>query len=542
MRFLSILLRASLLFGIYTSGNLPDQQTIYQLINQPNLIVIVADDLGYADLGVYGAQGIATPNLDRMADEGVRFTGFYSNSTICTPTRAALLTGRHSARVGLDRPIPLTGPGSGDGLPAAEETLPEILRQAGYATAIVGKWHLGHQDIYNPTLHGFETWFGVPYSNDYNNGDIPLYRDTQIIEYPVDQHYLTQRYTQEAIAFIEQHTAGPFFLYLPHTFPHVPLHVSPAFAGKSQAGLYGDVVQEIDWSVGQILAKLEELGIDQNTLVVFTSDNGPWTYQGEDAGSPGPFRCGKGSFFEGGVRVPFIAWWPGTIPPGHIVDDLAVTFDLFPTLLHLAGAALPADRVVDGQDIRGLLFGTGARPDDEVLFSLNGGMRGVRAEDWKLLLAYSGGPEWMDECGSEPYPLSLYNLRFDPGEKENLASYHPEIVSYLQGEIAAFQESLQHPENQPPIARFVQAAVDGDALSVQFEAKDSFDIDGELISYQWDFGDGTSSSSVQVVHEYPSPGRYIVTLKVKDDGGLSDGNIASLLIGEIYLPLINSFP
>ncbi len=542
MRISSVFLQTSLLLGISLSAHLPGQQTIDQQANQPNFIVIVADDLGYADLGVYGAQGIDTPNLDQMAAEGIRFTGFYSNSTICTPTRAAFLTGRHSTRVGLDGPIPLSGPGSGDGLPASEVTLPEILRQVGYATAIVGKWHLGHQDMYNPTLHGFETWFGVPYSNNYNNGDIPLYRDTQIIEFPVDQNYLTQRYTQEAIAFIEQHSAGPFFLYLPHTFPHVPLHASPAFLGTSQAGLYGDVVQEIDWSTGQILAKLEELGIDQNTLVLFTSDNGPWTYQGEDAGSSGPYRCGKGSFFEGGVRVPFIARWPGTIPPGRIVDGFAATFDLFPTLLHLAGAALPGDRVIDGQDIRGLLFGTGARADDEVIFSLDEEMRGVRAEDWKLLLAYPGGQDWMDECGSEPYPLSLYNLRSDPGEMENLASQHPEVVSYLQGEIVAFQESLQHPENQPPVARFVYTTAGGDALSVQFEANNSFDLDGELISYQWDLGDGTSSGGVQVAHVYPSPGRYIVTLKVEDDGGSSDGKIASLLIGEIFLPLINAKP
>jgi len=527
---------------MFLSGHLPAWPAADPPASQPNFIVIIADDLGYGDLGAYGATEIETPNLDRMAAEGARFTGFYSNSTICTPTRAAFLTGRHSARVGLDGPIPLSGPGSGNGLPASEVTLPEILRQAGYATAIVGKWHLGHQDMFNPTLHGFDTWFGVPYSNDYNNGDIPLYRDTQIIEFPVDQDYLTQRYTQEAIAFIVQHAAGPFFLYLPHTFPHVPLHVSPAFEGTSQAGLYGDAVQEIDWSVGQILAKLEELGIDQDTLIVFTSDNGPWTYQGEDAGSPGLFRCGKGSFFEGGVRVPFIARWLGTIPPGRIVDDLAVTFDLFPTLLHLAGAALPEDRVIDGQDIQGLLVGTGARSDDEVLFSLNEGMRAVRAEDWKLLLEYPGGPDWMDKCGSEPYPLSLYNLRSDPGEKENLASNHPEIVEYLLEEIAAFQESLQHPENQPPVARFVQAAVDGDALAVQFEAKDSFDTDGELISYQWDFGDGTSMSGVQVTHEYPSPGRYVATLRVEDDNGLSDGKIATLLIGEIFLPLVNSVP
>jgi arylsulfatase A-like enzyme len=511
-------------------------------VTKPNFIVILADDLGYGDLGVYGAEKIDTPNLDQMAVEGVRFTSFYSNSTICTPTRTAFLTGRYSSRVGLDFIIPLTGAGSDQGLPAGELTLPEVLKDAGYTTAIVGKWHLGHQDQYNPTLHGFDTWFGVPYSNSYNDGDIPLYRDTQIIENPVDQTYLTQRYTEEALAFIEENAANPFLLYLPHTFPHIPLHASPDFQGTSEGGLYGDVVEEIDWSVGQILAKLASLGIDENTLVVFTSDNGPWTFQGDSGGSPGPFFCGKGSFFEGGVRVPFIAWWPGTIEPGRVVGDLAATFDLFPTIANLAGASLPAGTVIDAQDIRGLLLGTGQRADDELVFTLDQIARGVRAEEWKLLLEYPGGPGWMDECGSEPHPLLLYNIQDDPGETTNLAAQYPGVVDYLEGEVSAFQESLAQPDNQPPVANFVSFPTGEDGLTLLFEADPSFDADGNLVSYEWNFGDGAFGTGVQVTHTYAAYGRYVVTLRVEDDGGLSDGKLATLRLGNYFLPLIVSNP
>jgi arylsulfatase A-like enzyme len=508
----------------------------------PNFIVILADDLGYGDLGVYGAEEIKTPNLDQMAAEGVRFTAFYSNSTICTPTRTAFLTGRYSSRVGLDFIIPLTGAGSDEGLPASEVTLPEVLKSAGYATAIVGKWHLGHQDPYNPTLHGFDTWFGVPYSNSYNDGNIPLYRDTQIIENPVDQNYLTQRYTEEAIAFIEDHAASPFFLYLPHTFPHVPLHASPDFLGTSAGGLYGDVVEEIDWSVGQILDKLANLGIDENTLVIFTSDNGPWIFQGEAGGSSGPFYCGKGSFFEGGVRVPFLARWPGIIEPGRVVDNFAVTFDLFPTIINFAGSSFPLDRVLDAQDIGGLLKGTGQRADDELIFTMEQLPQGIRAEEWKLLLEYGGGPGWMAECGAEPHPLLLYNIRDDPGETTNLASQYPGLVDYLEGEISAFQESLAQPDNHPPLANFVSIPDGDNPRTISFDAGTSFDADGNLISFEWDFGDGTSGSGIQVIHTYAEYGKYEVTLTVEDDGGLSDGDLTTLRLGNYFLPLIAADP
>jgi arylsulfatase A-like enzyme len=507
--------------------------------DQPNFVIILADDLGYADLGIYGSEKIKTPNIDAMAAEGVRFTGWYSNSTICTPTRAAFLTGRYSSRIGLDIGIPLTGPDSQTGLPQDEITLPELLQQAGYATGIIGKWHLGHLEQFNPTLHGFDSWFGVPYSNDYNNGNIPLYRDTQIIENPVDQQYLTRRYTEEALQFINDHSGGPFLLYLPHTSPHIPLHASPEFVGKSEAGLYGDVVEELDWSVGQVLAELEKLNLAENTLVIFTSDNGPWIYQGEDAGSSGPFYCGKGSFFEGGVRVPMIARWPGKVAPGRVVPNLAATFDLFPTLIHLAGAEVPADRTIDGQDIQGLLFGSGPRDDDEIIFTYDQELRGVRAGEWKLLLAYSAGQAWMDECGAAPHPLLLYRIATDPGETANLAAEYPEVVDFLQGELDAFQASLVQAGNQPPIGNILFSVIGKDPFIVQFDARSSSDRDGSLVSYTWKFGDGSTASGQLVSHTYAKPGEYIATLLVEDEGGLEDGEIVTVRMAQnSFLPLI----
>ena len=512
----------------------------YSQFDQPNFIIILADDLGYADLGIYGAEKIKTPNIDGMAAEGARFTSWYSNSTICTPTRAALLTGRYSSRIGLDNVIPLTGPDSQKGLPEAEVTLPEVLSPAGYTTGIIGKWHLGHLEQFNPTLHGFDSWFGVPYSNDYNGGNIPLYRDTQIIENPVDQQELTKRYTEEALDFINDNSDNPFLLYLPHTFPHVPLHASPDFVGRSQAGLYGDVVEELDWSVGQILAELKKLDLEENTLVIFTSDNGPWTYQGENGGSSGPFYCGKGSFFEGGIRVPMIAWWPGKILPGRVIDSLAASFDLFPTIIHLAGAETPEDRAIDGQDIQGLLFGSESRRDDEIIFTLDQELRGIRAGEWKLLLEYSGGKAWMDECGAAPHPLLLYNIAADSRETTNLAAQHPEVVNFLQGELAAFQESLAQTGNQPPIAELSYSIEGGSPFTILFDAQASIDEDGSLVSYTWNFGDGTSASGAQASHTYAARGNYIVTLVVKDDGGLTDGKIITIRKQELFLPIIIS--
>lgn len=326
----------------------------------PNIVLLFADDLGYGDLGSFGATRIKTPNLDRMAAEGVKLTQFYVTASVCTPSRAALLTGRYQIRSGLTRVL---FPDSKDGIEAEELTLAEALKTRGYKTACIGKWHLGHLPPYLPTRQGFDRYFGIPYSNDMNNParkdpPVPLMRDEQIIEQPVVQETLTERYTAEAIRFIRDAGRDPFFLYLPHTFPHVPLSVSQRFRGRSAGGSYGDVVETIDWSTGEILRTLRELGLDRDTLVIFTSDNGPWLIKGDHAGTAGPLRAGKQTVYEGGIRVPFVARWAGRIPPGRTIDPPAISPDLFPTLLALAGGSLPIERPLDGENIAALLLGT----------------------------------------------------------------------------------------------------------------------------------------------------------------------------------------
>ncbi|MFN7140701.1 MAG: sulfatase, partial [Limisphaerales bacterium] len=345
----------------------------------PNIIVIFADDLGYGDLGCYGHPSIHTPHLDKMAAEGMRFTDFYTAGCVCTPSRAALLTGRLPVRSGM-----AGGPGRHviyprhtTGLPLEEITVAEALKTKGYATACIGKWHLGHTPEFLPTRHGFDYFFGLPYSNDMAPNNPPrgassqvkqdpswwndsLYRNEKVIEKPTDQTTLTKRYTEETIRFIRENKKNPFFIYLPHTFPHVPLFASKDFEGKSARGIYGDTVEELDWSVGQILQALRKEKLDKNTLVVFTSDNGPWLTRGITGGSGGLLRDGKGGTWEGGMRVPAIAWWPGNIPAGVINREIAGTMDLFTTALTLAGVPLPSDRVIDGVDMTPLLLGKGS--------------------------------------------------------------------------------------------------------------------------------------------------------------------------------------
>jgi len=395
----------------------------------PNLVLILADDLGYGDLGVYGARTIRTPHLDRMAEEGVRFTDFYVAAPVCTPSRAALLTGRYPQRSGLTRVL---NPRSEEGIDADEITLGEALRERGYATACIGKWHLGHRPSYLPTRHGFDHYFGIPYSNDMT--PTPLMRGETVIEQPAVQETLTLRYTQEAIAWIRAQGDRPFFLYLPHTMPHVPLAASPAFRGRSPAGLYGDVVEELDWSVGEILRTLRELGRERETLVLFTSDNGPWLTQGANGGSAGPLRDGKGETCEGGMRVPMIAWWPGTIPAGRVCDRWASTLDLFTTLIRLAGGTEPRDRMIDGRDIRPLLLGRGSMPraDDfhPFFFHRAEQLQAVRVGRWKLHLGRNLQPL--------PQP-ELYDLEADPGEQQNLAPQRPWLVEQLQKRVRWFQ-------------------------------------------------------------------------------------------------------
>ena len=419
------------------------------------------------------ALDIATPNIDRMAADGAKFTSFYV-SAVCSPTRASLMTGCIPQRVGIGGVLFSR---NNHGLNPDEITLPEILKEQGYATAIIGKWHLGNQDMFQPLNHGFDTWYGTPASNSqgfaptikqyakdcvlrdgYTRESIlkleeakcPLVRDNVVIEVPADQTQFTQRYTREAVRFITEHKDKPFFLYLPHNMPHIPLHASEEFVGSSKRGVYGDTIQELDWSTGEILRSLKELGLDHNTLVIFTSDNGPNTGKG---GSAGPLKGGKGSTLEGGVRVPFVACWPGTIPAGTKSDAAITSMDLLPTLTRLAGGDVPADRVIDGKDIWPLLAGKpDARSPHEAIYYLRGrSVDGIRVGDWKYRIATDKPPK---EKRSKRQPAgdsrpkkvaveTLYNLSDDIGEQHNLFAQYPEIVARLKQQLEHFRNELR---------------------------------------------------------------------------------------------------
>lgn len=407
----------------------------------PNLIIVLADDLGYGDLGCYGAEKIKTPRLDAMAAEGMRFTDFYCSAAVCSPSRAGLLTGRYHVRMGINA---VFFPQSKDGLDNDEITIAELLREWGYATACIGKWHLGHLPQYLPTRHGFDYYYGIPYSNDMHvekRGDppVPLMRGEEIIEQPANQSTVTKRYTEEAVRFIHEHKDKAFFIYLPHTMPHVPLYVSEAFAGKSDAGLYGDVIEEMDWSMGAILDTLKELDLDENTLVIFTSDNGPWLHYGEHGGSAGPLREGKGSTFEGGMRVPCIMRWPGVIEAGRVERGMACTLDFLPTFARLAGGETPMDRPIDGEDIGALLRGTGKRAHEAFHYFHRGEHQAMRLGEWKLKRPFKG----LVYAKPIEHGTLLFNLRDDPGEQNNLAEAHPEIVARMEKAMDEFWASLQ---------------------------------------------------------------------------------------------------
>lgn len=425
----------------------------------PNFIILFADDLGYGDLACYGHPSIRTPNLDRMAAEGVRFTDFYSTGEVCTPSRAALLTGRYPLRSGLcgDKRRVLFGNSAG-GLQDDEVTLAEALKARGYATAIIGKWHLGIQPQYNPTRHGFDHFFGLPHSNDMNPAtnlptgassrlppkdewwNVPLYRNTELIEKDTDQNTLTQRYTEEAVAFIRKNRRKPFFLYLPHTFPHVPLFVSKKFRGKSPRGLYGDVVEELDWSVGQVLEALRKEGLDKNTLVFFTSDNGPWLTQKLAGGSAGVLHEGKGSTWEGGMRVPCIGWWPGRIKPGTVERSLACNMDLFATFLRLAGSKIPNDRVIDSVDLAPMLFGSGSRKRDSFFYYRGTQLYAVRKGSFKA--HFITRPGYGQEAAKQHDPPLLFNVRHDPAEKINIADQRPEVLAEIVREVEKHRTAM----------------------------------------------------------------------------------------------------
>jgi len=413
----------------------------------PNFVLIYCDDLGYADIGPFGAQGYATPHLDRMAQEGMKLTRFVSAAAVCSASRAALLTGCYPQRVGI---LGALGPGAKVGIHEDEILISELLKARGYATAIFGKWHLGDHPRFLPTRHGFDRYFGLPYSNDMwphhptagnRYPPLPLIEGEQVIQTMPDQSQLTTWYTERAVAFIREHKDRPFFLYLPHSMPHVPLFVSDKFKGKTERGLFGDVIAEIDWSVGEILKTLAELGLDEHTLVFFSSDNGPWLSYGNHAGSAGPLREGKGTTFNGGHYEPTLARWPGKIPPGSTCRELASTLDILPTFARLAGAELPTDRVIDGRDIWPLLSGQpGARTPHEVFYYYwNNGLEAVESGPWKLHLPHeyrtlAGEPGKDGRPG--PYKqarieLALFNIEQDIGEQHDVAAQHPQVVQRL---------------------------------------------------------------------------------------------------------------
>ncbi len=419
--------------------------------DKPNFILIFVDDLGYADIGPFGSELHRTPHLDKMAQEGRKLTSFYVTAPVCTPSRGSLMTGSYPRRIGLDESEKgqwVLFPGNRKGLSPDEITLAEVLQRAGYETACVGKWHLGDQRQFLPTRHGFDSYFGIPFSNDmghdsrpqpYRYPPLPLLRGEEVVEEEPDQRLITKRYTQEALAFIERDRQGrPFFLYLPHTMPHWPQYASERFAGKSKNGAWGDAVEEIDWSTGRILAKLEELGLDDGTLVVFTSDNGGAVQHGA---SNFPLRGGKGTTWEGGHRVPFLARWPGRVPAGTASDELAISVDILPTFAALAGADVPSDRVIDGKDIRPLLLSDRAEPTPHVayFYYFMSHLNGVRSGRWKLHVARKGGryPDY------EPNPvLELYDLHADIAERHNVADRFPQVVARLQALAALARADL----------------------------------------------------------------------------------------------------
>jgi len=441
-----------------------------------NFVFLFTDDQGYQDVGCFGSPLIKTPNLDRMAAEGTKFTDFYVAASVCSPSRLALMTGCYPPRVGN---LPVLFPQSKIGLNPEETTIAEVLKAAGYATGAIGKWHLGYQKQFLPTSNGFDSYLGIPYSNDMTiaadmafapdarldegltpdnlgkkrGGLVPLMRDGKVIDYPVDQTKLTQRYTAEAIRLLNLNKDRPFFIYLAYTMPHVPLWASETFKDKSARGLYGDVVEEIDWSVGEIFKTIKQLGLDENTLVFFCSDNGPWLGKGKDGGCALPLRGGKFTTWEGGMREPTIMRLPGKIPAGKVCSEVAGTIDMLPTLAGLAGAKLP-ERVIDGKDIWPLMTGQdGAKSPHEAYYYYRGGkLEALRQGKWKLRLvaetpkkAKAGAKKKGEKAESKAKPAGpeLYDLTADIGETTNVADKNPDMVSALTKIAHTFDAELK---------------------------------------------------------------------------------------------------
>ena len=423
----------------------------------PNIVLIFTDDQGYNDVGCFGSKTIKTPHMDKLATDGMKFNSFYSLAPVCSASRAALLTGCYPARVGV------TGvyfPRNKTGLSPDEVTIAEVLKERGYATACVGKWHLGHHAKFLPTNQGFDRYFGIPYSNDmdpvqgkprdldrawrendFSSWNVPLMRDEEIIERPANQTTLTQRYTEEAIKFIEEKKDEPFFLYMPHTMPHIPMFVSKDFYNSDTRMAYKATIEEIDWSVGQVMAALQRLELDANTLVVFTTDNGPWLFgpkKRHHGGSAEPLAKGKFSTYEGGMRVPCIMRWPGKVPAGTETNEVAATFDLLPTFAKLASAGELPNKI-DGRDIWPIMSGqSGAKSPHEIFCYYNGNnLQAVRQGKWKLHLARK-----------DKVPTKLFDLESDIGEQNDVAASNPEVVKRLTDAATKFAAELQ--ENRRP--------------------------------------------------------------------------------------------
>jgi len=428
----------------------------------PNFVIIFADDLGYGDLGVFGHPTIKTPNLDRMAHEGQKWTNFYAGASVCTPSRAALLTGRLPVRSGMaSNKYRVLFPDSKNGLPTEEITLAEQLKEVGYSTACIGKWHLGHKEQYLPTNNGFDYYFGIPYSNDmdkvgskdykeaakegssaikFQDFNVPLMRNTEIIERPADQNTITKRFSKEAVSYIKKNKDKPFLVYLAHNLPHIPLFASKDFLGKSERGLYGDVVAEIDDGVGKIMATLKEEGLAENTIVIFTSDNGPWLPFKTHGGSAGLLRAGKGTTWEGGMREPTLFWSPGKIKP-NVITDLGSTMDLFTTFSKLAGAKIPEDRIIDGIDLSGVLFEQKESPRRNMFFYRGTDLYAVRLGDYKAHFITEGAYGQFGEREEHSTPI-LYNVNEDPSEQFDIAVEHPEIIDEINAVVADHKAKL----------------------------------------------------------------------------------------------------
>lgn len=419
----------------------------------PNVIIVFADDQGYSDLGCFGAKGFSTPNIDRIAREGIRFTDFHVAQPVCSASRTALLTGCYPNRLGIHGAL---NPASRHGIHAEETTIGEVAKSKGYATGAIGKWHLGHLPPFLPTKHGFDSYLGLPYSNDMwpfhpeakkgTYPPLPLVDGEKVLNPNVtaaDQAKLTTQYAERAVSFIEANKDRPFLLYLAHTMPHVPLYVSDKFKGKTARGTYGDVIEEIDWSVGEILKALDKHNLAKDTLILYTSDNGPWLSYGNHSGSAAPLREGKGTVWEGGVRVPFVARWPGVIPAGSVCDEPAMTIDLLPTVAKIIGADLPK-RSIDGKDIGPLLRAEkGAKSPHEAYFFYykSNELQAVRSGKWKLMLPHTYRTMEGQAPGKDGTPgrytnvviesPELYDLDADVGETKNVAEANPEVVKKL---------------------------------------------------------------------------------------------------------------